>query len=276
MKISIITLFPRMVECFFQESIIKRAQEKGFVEISYVNFRDFSTDKYKTVDDRPYGGGAGMVLRSDIVIPAVASVLDSISSGGFAEAVNAGEFHRKKNILNNQAPLSIAVTSPKGKPFTHTTAQKFSKLQHLIIIAGHYEAIDERVHEVVDEEISMGDFVMTGGEIAAAAIVDATVRLLPGVLKKEEAALDESYMRVSLDVLRTIVGSHEILNKLQARGIEEVVLLEYPHYTRPEQYFGIRVPAILLSGDHRKIEAWQLKKAFEETLVRRPDLLRGI
>src|SRR3972149_940477 len=162
MKISVITLFPKMISGFFEESIVKRAQEKKLVEIEVINLRDFAIDDYGSVDDRPYGGGAGMVLRVDVIHKA----LEKVKSSSFAKA--SADKQKSKVIL----------TSARGKTYKQSVAQEYSKLDHLVIIAGHYEGVDERVLEYVDEEISLGDFVMTGGEIAASAIVDSIVRLL--------------------------------------------------------------------------------------------------
>src|SRR3990167_8348369 len=228
MKISIITLFPKMVSSFFEESIIKRAVEKKLTEIEIVDLRKFATDSYGTVDDRPYGGGAGMVLKVDVLHKAIQSVIPS----------GAGDPAKR-----------IVLTSARGKVFDQDKAKKFSKLNHLVIIAGHYEGVDERVLDYVDEELSIGDFVMTGGEIAAAAIIDAAVRLIPGVLKKSDATANETFD----------IGGRK--------------LLEYTHYTRPEVYQGKKVPEVLLGGDHKKIDEWRLKKALELTKKRRPDLL---
>ena len=240
MKISIITLFPKMISGFFEESIIKRAQDKKLVEIEIINLRDFAIDDYGTVDDRPYGGGAGMVLRVEPIYKAINKIKND-------------ELRiRKKNpksIIRNQKIKTI-LTSAKGKQFNQEKAQEYSKLNHLVIIAGHYEGVDERVLDYVDEEISMGDFVLTGGEIPAAAIVDSVIRLIPGVLKKDEATEQESF------------------------NINKKKLLEYPQYTRPENFMGKKVPKILLSGDHKKIEEWRKKKTIEETRKKRPDLLK--
>ena len=223
MKISIITLFPKMISGFFEESIVKRAVEKNLVEIEIINLRDFAIDDYGTVDDRPYGGGVGMILRVDVIHKAISKIKN-----------------RKSKIV---------LTSPKGKVFDQKKAQEYSKLDHLIIIAGHYEDVDARVQGLVDEEISMGDFILTGGEIPASAIVDSIVRLLPGVLKKEQATISESF------------------------NINGKKILEYPQYTRPEEFMGKKVPEILLKGDHKKIEEWKEEKAIEETKLKRPDLL---
>lgn len=252
MKITVLTLFPAMVERFVSESIIQRARDKGHVEIEFINLRDYAIDAYKSVDDRPYGGGAGMVMRIEPVDKAMAVALQGSSE---------------------EARRHIVCTSAKGRRYTQRVAEEFTKLDHLIILAGHYEGYDERVMDVVDEELSVGDFVMTGGEIAAAAIIDSVVRLLPGVLKKDEATEQESFFRVPLKELITAVGTNEVLEELSRKGVSDVQLLEYPHYTRPEEYKGKKVPEILLSGNHREIYLWRLRKAFEVTCARRPDLL---
>ena len=214
-----------MISGFFEESIVKRAVEKNLVEIEIINLRDFAIDDYGTVDDRPYGGGVGMILRVDVIHKAISKIKN-----------------RKSKIV---------LTSPKGKVFDQKKAQEYSKLDHLIIIAGHYEDVDARVQGLVDEEISMGDFILTGGEIPASAIVDSIVRLIPGVLKKEQATISESF------------------------NINGKKILEYPQYTRPEEFKGLKVPKVLMSGDHKKIEKWREEKALEETEEKRPDLFAG-
>lgn len=249
MKITIVTLFPKMIEGFIQDSIIKRAQTKGIVEIAIVNLRDFARDSYGTVDERPYGGGAGMVMCVDVLKKS----LDSIA--------------------NNSTKPHIVLTSARGSVFNQKKALKFSQLKELVIYAGHYEGFDERFSEYVDEEISLGDFVMTGGELTATAVCDAVVRLLPGVLKKENATTEESFFMTSIIQIIEMVGEHPVLLALQRKGATEVRLLEYPQYTRPEEFDSKKVPEILLSGDPKKIKKWQYQKAFEETLKRRPDFL---
>lgn len=224
MKISIITLFPKMISGFFEESIVKRAQEKNLVEIELINLRDFAINDYGQVDDRPYGGGAGMILQIEPLYNAIHQVKKSIKS----------------------IKSKVILTSAKGRVFKQKIAKEYSKLEHLVIIAGHYEGVDERVINYVDEEISIGDFVMTGGEIAGAVITDAIVRLIPGVLKKEEATQFESFNNN---------------------------LLEYPHYTRPEEFMGKKVPKILLCGDPKKIDIWRREQALQKTKKSRKDLL---
>lgn len=251
MKITVITLFPKMISGFIDESIIKRAQEKGAVEVEIVNLRDFALDHYGSVDDRPYGGGAGMVLRVEPIYEA----LQKVQSGKTAKPY-------------------VLLTSPKGRIFNQKTALEFSKLENLVIIAGHYEDVDQRVREYINEEISLGDFVMTGGEITATAIVDSIVRLLPSVLKKEEATKTESFFDVDVRTLLELFPNDEHLSQLLQNGVEKIQLLEYPHYTRPEEFLGKKVPEILLSGHQKNIEEWRMKKAYEETLKKRPDLLK--
>ncbi len=258
MKISVITLFPDMVRGFFEESIVKRAQEKGLVDIEIINLRSFAGDSYGTVDDKPYGGGAGMVMKVDVIAKAIHNAQRQTSS-----------------VKREQKPQKEVViyASPKGKIFTQKKAEEYANLDHLILLAGHYEGVDERILDYVDEEISMGDFVMTGGEIAVSAVSDSVVRLIPGVLKNDEATRQESFFRVQVNTLIEIAGEDETLKALKEKGIASVRLLEYPHYTRPEEFEGKKVPEILLSGHHKEIEKWRLQRAYKETLKKRPDLL---
>ena len=220
MKLSIITLFPEVFHPILNSSILKRAQEKGLVNFKLINLRDFGEGKHQQVDDRPYGGGAGMVLRADILTKAVHKV-------------------RSHKII---------LMSASGKPYKQTKAREFSKLKHLIIVCGHYEGIDQRfIDKYVDEEISIGDYVLTGGEVPAMVIIDSISRLIPGVLQKPEAIINESF----------------------SEG-----LLEYPQYTRPEEFEGEKVPEVLLSGNHAEIKKWRSQKSLEKTKKIRPDLLK--
>lgn len=222
MKVDIITLFPKMFKGPFEEGIIKRAQEKKLVEIKIHDLRDWTVDRHKTVDDRPFGGGTGMILMIKPIYQALKKL------------------KKKKS--------KIVLLTPQGKVFNQKIAKKLSKLDHLIFICGHYEGVDERIREhLVDEQISIGDYVLTGGELPAMVIVDTIVRLIPGVLEKKEAIKEESFVKG---------------------------LLEYPQYTRPANFRGWKVPAILLSGNHKKIQEWRKKKALERTKKQRPDLLK--
>lgn len=253
MKISILTLFPEMIQGFIQESILKRAQEKNAVDIELINIRDFAVDAYGTVDEKPYGGGAGMVMRVDCI------------------------FHALKKIKGAKAQSSHTIlTCAKGTPYTQKKARTYTQYDHLIIIAGHYEGVDERVRGYVDEDVSVGDVVLTGGEIAAALITDSVVRLLPGVLKKTSATAEESFFTVDIEELISIVGKQDDLLYLQQNGKKSVALLEYPHYTRPEIFNSQKVPDVLLSGNHQNIYRWRMEQAYKETRLRRPDMLRYV
>ena len=263
MKISIITLFPKMISGFFDESIVKRAQEKKLVELEIINLRDFAVDSYGTVDDRPYGGGAGMVMKIEPILTALEKIKN----------LPAGRQVKIQNSKSKDSNMKIVLTSAKGKVFNQEKASELAKLEHLVLIAGHYEGVDERIISQVDEEISLGDFVMTGGEITAAAIADAIVRLLPGVLKKETATAIESFFTVKITDLEKIIPDDELLQKIKSKEVKEIQLLEFPHYTRPENFNGQKVPEVLLSGNEKKIWEWRMGKAWEETVKKRKDLL---
>lgn len=226
MRIDILTIFPEMFKGPFKESILRRATEKGLVKINVHNLRNWAKDKRGTVDDKPYGGGVGMVM---MIAP-------------IAEAIGELKVKSEKS--------KIILLSPRGKVWNQEMARKYSKLDHLILICGHYEGVDERVKNFVDEEISIGDYVLTGGEIPALVIVDSIVRLIPGVIEKPEAVKNESFSNFKF-------------------------LLEYPQYTRPENFQGLKVPKILLSGDHKKIEKWRAEQALKITKKLRPDLLKN-
>lgn len=270
MKITIITLFPDMIRPFMNESIVKRAQEKGIVEIEIVNLRDFAIDAYGSVDDRPYGGGAGMVMRIEPLVQAIRNVQSKIWGNKVANSRRVSSTNI--NTLQQISCLSV-LTTPRGEVFNQQKAKQYSKLDHLILIAGHYEGIDERFSDYIDEEISIGDFVMTGGEIAVCAIVDSVVRLIPGSLKKREATEEESFMEVDIDEIIVAVGENEVLHTMKKEGKKKIKVLEYPQYTRPEEFEGKKVPKILLSGDPKKIRLWRLLHAFKTTLKRRPSIL---
>lgn len=235
LKVDIITLFPDMFSGPFAESIVRRAQDKSLVEINIHNLRKWTTDKRGTVDDRPYGGGVGMVMM-------VAPIAYAIG---------------KLKAKSEKRKTKVILLSPRGKVWKQKMAQEFSKLENLILVCGHYEGVDERVKEFIDEEISIGDFVLTGGEIPAMALVDSIVRLIPGVIKKPEATQSESFSNSQLDNLK--IGN----------------LLEYPQYTHPENFRGLKVPKILLSGNHTEIAKWREKEALKITHKTRPDLLKN-
>ena len=223
--INILTIFPNMFTGPFSESILNRAQEKGLIKINLIDLRDFTSDKHKTVDDYSYGGGPGMVLKPQPIWDAV------------------------EVIKNNKStlPLKIIITSAQGKIFNQRMAKDLSKEKRLLIICGRYEGIDERIPQLLDaEEVSIGNFVVSGGELPAMLMVDAISRMIPGVLGKEESMVNDSFYNEYLD---------------------------YPHYTRPDEFKGFKVPEILLSGNHKVIEKWRRKQSLLRTLTRRPEIL---
>jgi tRNA (guanine37-N1)-methyltransferase len=223
MKIDILTLFPNMFTGVFNESILKKAQEKKAVSINVINFREFADNKHQTVDDYPYGGGAGMVLKPQPIFDAV------------------------DHLTKHSSKARIILLCPQGERYTQKKAEELAKEPHLILICGHYEGYDERIREhLVTDEISIGDYVLTGGELGAMVIVDSVVRLLPGVLGNKASSVHDSF----------------------SSG-----LLEHPHYTRPADFRGLKVPDVLLSGNHRLIEEWRQKESLRRTFLRRPDLL---
>lgn len=223
MRFDIISIFPKAFDCYFNESIIKRAQKKGLIKINIHNLRDYTVDKHKTVDDKPYGGGPGMIFKIEPIYKAVNDL--------------------KRKAKNEKR--KIILLSAKGKKFDQQMAKRMAKLERLILICGRYEGIDERVAKcIADEEVSVGEYILTGGEIPAMIIVDAVSRLLPGVLGKKESLSQESFFQ---------------------KGY-----LEYPQYTRPENFKGWKVPKVLLSGDHKKIEEWRIKNSKRKTQILKP------
>ena len=227
MKFDVMTLFPDMVSGVLSESIIGRAQNGGLIQVSCHNIRDFSTDKHRKTDDTPYGGGVGMVMTCQPIFDCFDSIIKDIPA------------ENKRRVI---------YMSPKGRLFSHSVAKELSEYDNLIFLCGHYEGVDQRViDELVDEEISIGDYVVTGGEIPACIVIDAVSRLIDGVLASSECYEGESV----------------------ASGI-----LEYPQYTKPRVFRGRKVPEILLSGDHAKIDRWRLEEAVKITRERRPEMLR--
>ncbi|NLZ52674.1 MAG: tRNA (guanosine(37)-N1)-methyltransferase TrmD [Thermoanaerobacteraceae bacterium] len=227
LRVYILTLFPEFFESPLNVSIIKRARDNGLIQFELINIRDFSHDKHKKVDDYPYGGGCGMVMKPEPIFEAV-------------------EYIDKKI---NSEDRRIILMSPQGKVFNHSLARNLSNEQNLIFICGHYEGIDERVKTLVTDEISIGDFILTGGEVPALAVIDAVVRFVPGVLGSSQSPEEESF----------------------SNG-----LLEYPQYTRPEIYKGLKVPDVLLSGNHKEIELFRRKEALKRTREKRPDLFQKL
>jgi tRNA (guanine37-N1)-methyltransferase len=224
MKFDIVTIFPRMVEAGIAEGVISRGVERGLLDVKIHDLRDFTTDRHRSVDDVPYGGGPGMVMKPEPLLRAVDHVR---ATRGGADAV--------------------VLLTPQGKPFTQSDAERLGRLGHVVLLCGRYEGMDERVHEIAaTEELSIGDYVLSGGELAALVVVDAVSRLVPGVVGDEQSVAEDSF----------------------SRG-----LLDYPHYTRPADVAGHRVPDVLLSGHHAEVRRWRRKAALARTLERRPELL---
>ena len=227
MHIGVVSLFPQMVSAIGEYGVVGRAATRGLISLGFENPRDHTNDAHRTVDDRPYGGGPGMVMKYEPVAAAIESAKGKAPDG-----------------------CPVVYLSPQGQVFDQAMAKRFSALPGLVFLAGRYEGIDERLIEThIDEEVSLGDFVLSGGEIAAMAMIDAVVRLLPGVLGDDESAAQDSFMEG---------------------------LLDHPHFTRPEEVAGSKVPDVLLSGDHAKIAKWRYKQALGRSFVRRPDLLKKL
>lgn len=225
LAIDVVTIFPRMIEAPLADGIVGRALEKGLVHLAVHDLRDFSDDRHRSVDDAPFGGGPGMVMKAEPFFRAVGALLPQ------------GVGRR----------TAVVLLSPRGRRFDQSTARRYAALTRLVLLCGRYEGVDERVAQgLATEEISLGDFVLTGGEVAALAVAEATVRLLPGALGDEQSAAADSF---------------------------EQGILDFPHYTRPAQAHGRSVPEVLLSGDHARVGRWRRKEALRDTLERRPDLL---
>jgi tRNA (guanine37-N1)-methyltransferase len=230
MQVAIVTLFPELFTSFFATSLMGRARENGAVEVHYEDLRPHGLGKHRSVDDSPYGGGSGMVMRADCTLAAMDAACDAIGGG-------------------EAAPVHRILLTPQGKRFTQQDARRLAEKERICLTCGRYEGFDERVRGFVDEELSVGDFVVTGGEIPAMCMLEAIIRLLPGVLGNDDSALEESFSE-------------------QCGG-----LLEYPHYTRPVSFRGLDVPEILRNGDHAKIRKWREEQSRARSAAKRPDLL---
>lgn len=226
MQFEVLTLFPEVIDCYTKFGVVGRALKREVAKVRVYNIRDFSTDKHRKVDDYPYGGGAGMVMEIEPI------------------------FNALSTLKSDQKPRKVLLLSPQGRHFNQKLARDLAnEAMTLTLICGRYEGIDERVKFLIDEEISIGDYVLSGGELAALVIIDSIVRLIPGALGDERSPIEDSFMNG---------------------------LLDYPHYTRPENFMDMKVPEILLSGDHGKISLWRRKEALRRTLLRRPELLKDL
>ncbi len=250
MRFDLITIFPEFFVGPLDHGIVRRAREAGIAQINIQDLREFTKDKHRTVDDRPFGGGEGMVLKPEPLFEAVEKLLS----------------HKVGNATEPAGPdpkTAIVLMSAAGRMFTQETAQRYAQLERLILICGRYEGVDERVAEhLATEEISVGDYVLSGGEMPAAMIIDAVTRLLPGALGNEASAQNESFQGYTA----AAAGS-------PSAGRAQEVLLDYPHYTRPAEYRGWRVPEVLIGGNHAEVAKWRRQQALEKTQRNRPDLL---
>ncbi len=226
MIFEVLTIFPELIECYIMYGVIGKAIEKGLAKVKIYNLRDYTSDKHKKVDDYPYGGGSGMVMQIEPFYNAL------------------------KEIKKDGKPRKVILLSPKGRVFTQETAKIFlTEGKGIVLICGRYEGIDERIKFFIDDEISIGDYVLSGGELPALVIIDSIIRLIPGALGDEISAKEDSFMKGFLD---------------------------YPHYTRPEEFEGMRVPEILLSGNHKEIARWRKREALKDTFQKRPELLKNL
>jgi tRNA (guanine37-N1)-methyltransferase len=224
-RFDILTLFPEMFRSPLASSVLKKAIDRGIIRVSVFNIRDFTKDKHRVVDDSPYGGGSGMVMKAGPIVEGI------------------------EQLRSTDGSPRVVLMTPQGVPFDHSQAKRLSQYDHLLFVCGRYEGVDERVRDYVDEEVSVGDYILMGGELAVMVVIDAVSRFVPGVLGSEVSVLEESF-----------VSS----------------LLEYPQYTRPRVFRGKRVPEVLVSGNHHQITHWRRKEALRRTFTRRPDLLEKV
>jgi len=256
-RFDIITIFPEFFRGPLDYGIVRRAREAKIVDIGVHDLRDFTHDRHRTVDDRPFGGGEGMVLKPEPIFEAVESLVGPI---GEAQRGSVAE------------DTAVVLLSAAGKSFRQETARRFSQLKQIVLICGRYEGVDERVAQyLATDEISIGDFVLSGGELAAAMVLDAVTRLIPGVLGNEDSVENESFAIVSLDDFADSSIARQQADDSSAHGR----ILDYPHYTRPQNFRGWEVPEVLVSGNHQEVRRWRKRMAIEKTQGNRPDLLAG-
>ncbi len=263
MRFDVVTIFPGFFAGPLDYGIVRRAREAGLIETRVHDLRDFTHNKHKTTDDRPFGGGEGMVMKPEPLFEAVESLLGSTVKASKAIVPDG---------------TAIVLLSAAGKLFRQEMARRFAQLDRIVLLCGRYEGVDERVAEhIATDEISVGDFVLSGGELAAAMVMDAVVRLLPGALGNEDSTVNESFSiseNAALAPLET-VHVQELTSARHSSLVTRHCLLDYPHYTRPPSFRGWDVPEVLLSGNHEEIRRWRRKKALEKTLRNRPDLLHA-
>jgi tRNA (guanine37-N1)-methyltransferase len=255
MRFDLVTIFPEFFAGFFEHGILRRAQADGLVEIGVHDLRGFTHDRHRTVDDRPFGGGEGMVLKPEPLARAM-------------EAMGIGTKTREQATGNReQETTRVILTSAQGRRFDQAVARELARLDRVVLICGRYEGVDERINELYcDMELSIGDYILSGGELAAAVVLDATMRLIPGVLGNEASGEFESFGAADASITTDVEGVPR--SQHGAGG-----LLDYPHYTRPAEFAGLKTPEVLLNGDHQQIRRWRREQQLRKTLRNRPDLL---
>jgi tRNA (guanine37-N1)-methyltransferase len=261
MRFDIVTIFPGFFAGIFEHGIVRRAQAEGLVSVETHDLRNFTHDRHRTVDDRPFGGGEGMVLKPE----PLAEALESLGVKPKTWDQGSGNSEQAKGDTNRKT--QVVLLSAQGRPFTQPLARHLSTLDHIILVCGRYEGVDERINQLYcDMELSIGDYILSGGELAAAVVVDAVMRLIPGVLGNEASSEFESFGVADAEIATDIDGVPR--SQHGAGG-----LLDYPHYTRPAEFAGLRVPDVLMNGDHHLIRHWRREQQLRKTLTNRPELI---
>ncbi len=269
MRYEIITIFPGFFAGFFEHGIVRRAQAEGLMTVSVHDLRTFTHDRHRTVDDRPFGGGEGMVLKPEPLARALESLGVSAKAAVDRAPVSDEESGKKREGDGAQTASRVILLSAQGRPFTQALARELATLERIVLICGRYEGVDERINELYcDMELSIGDYVLSGGELAAAVVLDATMRLIPGVLGNEASGEFESFGVADAAITSDVDG---VPRSQHGSG----GLLDYPHYTRPAEFAGLRAPEVLMNGDHLQIRRWRREQQLRKTLLNRPDLLKA-
>ena len=261
MRFEIVTIFPGFFTSIFENGIVRRALAEGLVEVGIHDLRAFTHDRHRTVDDRPFGGGEGMVLKAQPIAEALEGIGCRVSGVGYRVSGVGSEVAGKRPM--------VVLMSAQGRPFTQAIARELAQVELVVLVCGRYEGVDERINELYcDMELSIGDYVLSGGELAAAVVIDAAMRLIPGVLGNEASGEFESFGLADADIDADVEGVPR--SQYGAGG-----LLDYPHYTRPAEFGGLKVPEVLLNGDHLEIRRWRREQQLRKTLKNRPDLLEN-
>ena len=270
MRFDLVTIFPEIFAGFFEHGIVRRAQAQGLVEIGVHDLRSFTHDRHRTVDDRPFGGGEGMVLKPEPLARAMEAMgICSKNRDQGSGTRDQKDFQRADAAKSGRESTRVILTSAQGRRFDQSVARELAQMERVVLICGRYEGVDERINELYcDMELSIGDYVLSGGELAAAVVLDATMRLIPGVLGNEASGEFESFGVADASITTDVDG---VPRSQHGSG----GLLDYPHYTRPAEFAGLKAPEVLLNGDHQQIRRWRREQQLRKTLKNRPDLLEG-